>query len=101
MKQYIVYDDDGVILSTGVCPDRDFNKQARTGQHVIEGVANDVLQKVVDGKVVDKGPTEIPVNPPPTPFKNRPARISNDGLANILKDIIDLKNRISVLESEV
>lgn len=101
MKNFIIHDENGNILSTGTCPDGDMKLQPLPGQFVIEGVANDVKHKIVDGKVVEKYPGEQPPQPPIVPYKNRPARISNDGLANLLKDIIDLNERVSKLESEV
>ena len=51
---YIVYDSDGEILRTGTCPTSMFILQASKGEFVIEGIANDVTQKIVDGKVVEK-----------------------------------------------
>jgi hypothetical protein len=59
VKIFIVYNNKGSILRTGSCPDKDFSKQAQAGEFVMEGVANDIKQKVVDGKVVDKSPEEI------------------------------------------
>lgn len=55
---FVVHDADGVILRTGSCVDTDMPLQAQTGETVIEGEANDELQKVVNGAVVDK--TAIP-----------------------------------------
>ena len=50
MKSYIVYDNDGVIIRTGVCPDSDISLQ---GNNVIEGVCtDDVNYKVIDGELV-------------------------------------------------
>ncbi len=54
MKDYVVYDESGLIVRTGTCQDRDFQAQARDGQFVIEGHADDLTQMVVDGKVTDK-----------------------------------------------
>lgn len=49
MKNYIVYDDDGVIIRTGVCPEADIALQ---GNNVIEGVCDDdVNYKVIDGEL--------------------------------------------------
>ena len=60
MKNYIVYDENDEILRTGYCGDKDFPREAvNAGERVLEGKANDVTQKVVDEKVVDKTPEEI------------------------------------------
>ena len=57
MKNYIVYNDAGKILRTGSCPESDFDLQAREGEHVLEGQANDSTQEIVDGAVADiEGP---------------------------------------------
>ena len=37
MKNYIVYNDAGKILRTGVCPDTDFLAQAHENELVMEG----------------------------------------------------------------
>lgn len=55
MKNYIVYNSDGDILRTGRCADEDFDNQANSGESILEGIAADANQKIVDGKVVDKG----------------------------------------------
>lgn len=55
---FIVYDQEGVILRTGVCPPEMIDLQAGDAEFVMEGTANDVTQMVIDGQVVDK--PEIP-----------------------------------------
>lgn len=80
MKSYIVYDEEGKILRTGICPDEAFLKQAQTGEFVMEGAANDYFQKIVGGRVVDKTPEEIAEENPPepvVPWEDQPARITN------------------------
>ena len=53
MKNYIVYNADGKILKTGICPDNMIDAQA--GDHYsMEGVADDATQKIAGGTVVDK-----------------------------------------------
>lgn len=52
MRYYIVYDDSGVILRTGGCQDPSL--QAQDNEFVIEGQADDLTQRVVNGRVVDK-----------------------------------------------
>lgn len=64
MKNFIVFDNDGNILRTGTCPDEDFKVQV---ENIIEGVANDTTQKIVDGRVVDKTPEEIERDNPTIP----------------------------------
>jgi hypothetical protein len=54
MKHYIVYDASGLILRTGVCAEQDFNLQANNDQLVMEGVANDSTQMIINGVVCDK-----------------------------------------------
>ena len=54
MKRYIVYDASGLILRTGVCAEQDFNFQANNDELVIEGVANDSTQMIINGVVCDK-----------------------------------------------
>jgi len=87
MKNFIIYNEEGAILRTGTCQDSTFNRQAHEGEFVIEGMANDVTQKVVGGKVVDKTPAEIEADnpaPPVIPIENQPARITNKQWQNIL-----------------
>jgi len=50
MKSFIVYDETGRILRTGTCSDADLLLQ---GQYVLEGSANDDLQYVSNGAVVN------------------------------------------------
>lgn len=60
MKSFIVYNATGKILRTGTCADTDIVLQAGDGEQVIEGVANDATQMVVDHEVVDRPPTPPP-----------------------------------------
>jgi hypothetical protein len=52
--RYVVYISTGEIIKTGDCPDGMLEEQKGPGEFVIEGEANDITQKIVDGKVVDK-----------------------------------------------
>ncbi|MGJ8660689.1 MAG: phage tail assembly chaperone [Bacteroidota bacterium] len=54
MKQFIVYNSDGDILRTGSCPDNMIGLQAGDGEFVIDGVADDVTKRIIDGAIVDK-----------------------------------------------
>tara|TARA_R110000782_G_scaffold33535_12_gene80802 strand:+ start:178 stop:564 length:387 start_codon:yes stop_codon:yes gene_type:complete len=54
MKNYILYDLAGNILRTGICPDNMLALEAKEGERVIEGIANDATQIVVDGNLQSK-----------------------------------------------
>lgn len=54
MKSFIIYNPQGAILRTGSCPDVDYALQCGANELIIEGVADDRAQCVVDGVVVDK-----------------------------------------------
>lgn len=99
MKKYIVYDNTGKILRTGTCPDKDFFLQAQDGEFAIEGIANDVTQKIINvgisGKIINKSQEEIEAEKPAEiPFEKQKARITKGQWQEVL-------DRISVLESEV
>jgi len=55
VKNFVVYEEGGTILRSGVCAEADFVIQAQGGEFILEGVADDATQMVVDGKIVDKG----------------------------------------------
>lgn len=57
MKNFLVYDDEGIILRSGYCKDGDLSMQAGAGEYVLEGVADDATKMVVDGQIVDKPDT--------------------------------------------
>lgn len=52
MKNFAVYDSNGAILRVGVAQDVD--GQALAGEFVIEGLADIMLDQVVDGRIVRK-----------------------------------------------
>jgi len=56
MKKFVVYASNGEILRTGICPDSMVKLQ---GENVIEGEANDIEHKVIDGKIIRKTEEEI------------------------------------------
>lgn len=96
MKHFIVYKiDTGRIQRTGSCPDNMVEKQAGPGEAVFEGKANDVTQKIVNGRVIDKTQQEIEADrlpgPEDIPEEQRPAMITQGQLQQIL-------NRIETLE---
>lgn len=95
--RFIVYNQSGKILRTGNCAGHDLHLQARQNEFAIKGTANDVTQKIVDGKVVNKTPEEIERDKPPEP-KLMPhgkqfANITNEQLQVVL-------NRLEKLETE-
>ena len=92
--KFIVYDKDGKISRTGHCQPATFNKQAGQGESIIEAVANDVRQKVVKGKIVNKTSEEIKRDSPktpPKPTKDKKANITN-------RQYDDLLARIEAIE---
>lgn len=94
--KFVVYDSKGQIIRGGHCQSSTFAHQAREGEFVIEAVANDVRQKVVDGKIVDKTPEEIEIDNPKTklkPHKKRRANITNEQLQGILDRLELLEKR--------
>jgi len=54
VKNYIVHDQNGNILRTGVCPDDMMDLNARENETIIEGIANDKRHIVLNGKICDK-----------------------------------------------
>lgn len=54
--RFIVHDTSGNILRTGQCPRSELALQAGLGEFAMEGVANDALQRIESGKVVDRAP---------------------------------------------
>ena len=92
---FIVHDDQGKILRTGKCLEKDWKRQAKAhhGETVIEGEADDAKQKIVGGKVVAKTQAEIDADKPPqVKPEDMPANITN-------KQLQDLLNRITTLEN--
>lgn len=53
MKSFIVYTLQGEILRTGQCQGSDLGLQ---GEYVMEGTANDAMQYIQDGVIVDMPP---------------------------------------------
>lgn len=50
--KYIVHDAAGNILRTGQCPDDQLELQARSGENVIEGEADDACHRIVGGEIM-------------------------------------------------
>ncbi len=96
MKNFIVYNEQGQILRTGTCQNSNFYLQAGDDEWVMEGVADDVAQKIVNagvaGKVVDKAPGEMKIDSP-TPENQRPAMVTNEQWQAVLKRLDELENK--------
>lgn len=86
---YIVHNQDGKIMRTGVCGVDVLPSQAGDGESAIEGTANDLTQKIVGKKVIDKTPQEIVDE---TPIPPEPGiRITRKEWEALLKRIEDLE----------
>jgi len=59
MSQFIIYDAKGKILRTGTCSKNDYELQCGNDEFIMEGVADDETQMVVNGQVIDKPDTLI------------------------------------------
>ena len=59
MKNYIVYDESGTIVRTGICPKNMVKIQAQKGELIMEGKANDIEDRVINGKIIRKTEREI------------------------------------------
>jgi len=91
---YIIYNEDGVILRNVECPPGLANLQAKEGEFIMEGTANDATQKIVDSKVVDKTTEEIEAdNPTPhkIPAEKQPAYITKEQWQSVLERIARLE----------
>ena len=99
MKHFIVYNkESGKIISNGTCPDGDVKLQiiGKPDASVMEGIANNKTQKIVDGEVVDKTPQEITEDtytPPVVTHEKQPALITNEQWQDVL-------SRLEILEAE-
>ena len=107
--KFITYNKSGKILRGGHCQASTFRSQARKEnvEFVVEGIANDVTQKVefdgfdsngqpINPRIVDKTHAEIERDNPkrePTPFEEKRAAIKNKDWKNVL-------DRIKVLEEK-
>jgi len=99
MKNFIIYNgNNGKIIRICTCPEQDFGKQVLgINEQMIEGTANDIMQKIIDGKIVDKTSEEIAIDNPPIPeipYKQQRAIITNEQLQEILNRLKQLENKI-------
>ncbi len=62
MKNYIIHDADGNILSTGTCQDEVFDLLPGENQFIIEGFCLEPNKKIVNGEIVDKEPEVIEIS---------------------------------------
>ena len=92
---YIVYDNEGAILRVGAVPNEDFAKQIlNSDENIMEGVADDITQKVVNGEIVNKSPGEIPpVVKVEKTAANRRAVITEKGWDDLLGRVAYLEQR--------
>jgi hypothetical protein len=99
---FIVYDATGQILRTGRCSREDLEAQAQLGEYILEGIANDLMQKIVDGKVVNKTPEEIAASGPPVvPLEKLPASITMEQWQTLNATLTGLLDRISKVEARL
>jgi hypothetical protein len=54
IKNYVVHDQNGMIVRTGSAPEGMISIQAGTGEYAIEAAGDDLTQYVVGGAVTDK-----------------------------------------------
>ena len=107
MKNFIVYDKQGKILRPGRCQDNTFYRQAKNDEFIMQGVANDVTQKIefddgldIDGqpinpRVINKTPEEIEIDNPtlkykPPPFEKQQAHITNEQWQDVRDKLVVL-----------
>ena len=84
---YIIYNEAGEILRTVRCSPALSKIQAKKGEFIMEGTADDSTQKIVRDKVVNKTPEEIKrENPtiPKVPKSRRLAYITNEQWQDVL-----------------
>ena len=62
MKSFIVYDSEGFILRTGSCVDSDLEMQAGDNEFVMEGIADDLIHMIIDGKVCNQPEPDQPTD---------------------------------------
>lgn len=90
--RFIVHNQDGKILRTGECAAQDLSLQAHKDEFALKGAADDLTQKIVDGKVVNKTTEEIEAEKPkPIPAGQQQANITNEQWEDVLWRLGDLE----------
>lgn len=95
--EFIVYNKAGKILRTVSCPLSHRNFQAKEGEFVMEGTANDVTQKIINigiaGKIVNKTLEEIEADNPPQSFilPKQTAQITNEQWQDVLDRLAEVE----------
>lgn len=90
MKKYLIYDNTGEIVRIKTQSHGAFRGTLEQGQFIIEGSANPLTEKVVNGKIVPKTAQEIAAIPAPKPIPPREKRrawISQESWDDIIKRI--------------
>ena len=105
MRHYIVHDSKGKILRTGYCQDECFDLLAEEGEFVIEGQANDAVDKIEIEEFDDQGkPKKVKIKkktqaeidagkPPEIPESEKPAYITKGQYDDLLKRIAELEKK--------
>lgn len=103
--KYVIYNQTGKIFRVVIYSSTQRYSQAKEGEFVMEGTANDATQKVefdgfdadgqpVNPRVVDKTPEEIEADnptPPEVPVGQRLANITNEQWRDVLKRLNKLE----------
>lgn len=103
----IVYNKNGEILRAVSCPSTLRHSQAKKGEFMMKGIANDATQKVkfngfdeegqpINPRVVDKTPEEIEADnltPLEISESQRPFHITNEQWQDVLERIKNLEKR--------
>jgi len=91
--KFIVYNRNGKILRTGICAAKDLLLQAGKSEFAIKGMANDLIQKIVAGEIVNKTTEEIELDSPVVLAGEQPANIANKQWQDVLKRLSDLEKQ--------
>jgi len=81
------------ILRVVSCPASMRDMQAGPGEGIVDGAADDVRQKVLNGRIVDKPANELPPPRPVPDPDDMPAAITR-------RELRELTKRIEALEGE-
>lgn len=106
MLSFIIYNKDEKILRIGQCSNKTIRLQVEEGEFVMEGVADDVTQKVefdgfdvkgqpINPRIVEKTPEEIkadkPIKSEPLPYEQHQANVTNEQWQDILDRLTELE----------